>query len=343
MEHQGQPPPYVGRPSEQDYSLAVPLGYTPHWSAPQPSIAILCDLYHAELSDEIFDYLVNVPFSVDLFLSTDNDQKQRHVEQIFAKWNKGEVDVKRMPNRGRDIAPKLVGFRHVYERYEYILHLHANKSSDDKTLASWRGFLLENLIGSPEIVRSIFEAFARNHQLGIVFPQHYEYVRRWLDWNGNYPIARDLAQRMGLRLSPEQTIDFPSGSMFWARSAALRPLLELGLSFQSFPPEEGQNDGTSADAIERLYLFACERAGFTWLKIANPALYTDTSTIIGVDSPTALDRFISQYTVRLTGPNPPARRTEAPPLVELVSPGLLAQLKARERRRNKSFPTHAEA
>ena len=50
--------------------------------------------------------------------------------------------------------------------------------------------------------------------------------------------------------------------MSWARSAALRPLLDLGLTFDDFPDEKSQTNGTMAHAIERLFLFVCERAGF---------------------------------------------------------------------------------
>jgi lipopolysaccharide biosynthesis protein len=87
--------------------------------------------------------------------------------------------------------------------------------------------------------------------------------------------------------------------MFWARSAALRPLLNLALSFNDFPQETGQIDGTLAHAIERLYLLACERAGFSWLKIANPALYANTASIVEIDSAAALDRFVAERAGRL--------------------------------------------
>ncbi|MFX8660761.1 rhamnan synthesis F family protein, partial [Acinetobacter baumannii] len=45
--------------------------------------------------------------------------------------------------------------------------------------------------------------------------------------------------------------DYPVGNMFWARTAALRPLLDGRITYDLFPPEQGQLDGTLAHAIER--------------------------------------------------------------------------------------------
>jgi lipopolysaccharide biosynthesis protein len=55
--------------------------------------------------------------------------------------------------------------------------------------------------------------------------------------------------------------------MFWARSRALKPLLDLNLSFDEFAEEADQKDATLAHAIERMYFFSCEKAGFCWAKI----------------------------------------------------------------------------
>ena len=62
--------------------------------------------------------------------------------------------------------------------------------------------------------------------------------------------------------SQKPTFNFPVGSMFWARTAALRPLLELGLGWDDFPEEPVPYDGSLLHAIERLLPFVVEGAGF---------------------------------------------------------------------------------
>ena len=47
-------------------------------------------------------------------------------------------------------------------------------------------------------------------------------------------------------------IDFPVGTMFWARPEALAPLLRLGLNLDDYPDEPLPVDGTILHALERL-------------------------------------------------------------------------------------------
>ena len=202
---------YVGRSARTDYSAAVPFGYVPSPASRPASVAILCHLFHAELAAEFRHYLRNIPVPADLFLSTDTEAKRAIPGRSLRGLGRGPVELRVMPNRGRDIAPKLVGFRDVHERYQLVLHLHSKMSRHDEVLAPWRTFLLENLLGSPAIVRSVFEAFARLPRIGMIFPQYYEYIRHWLDWGANFPAASQLADRMGVNLRADAALDFPSG------------------------------------------------------------------------------------------------------------------------------------
>lgn len=322
------PEPNTSRPATADYSLAIPFGFPP-LEAPAPRIAVICHLYHPEIGREVRSYLRNLPLPANVFLSTDTEGKAEAIRAAFADWEGGRVELRVVPNRGRDIAPKLVGFADAHADHDLVLHLHSKKSDHAAFLAPWRGFLFENLLGSEAAVSSILDAFARLPQLGMVAPQHYEGIRRWLGWNGNYEVAQGLARRMGIALSPVRALDFPSGSMFWARPAALKPLLDLGLTFDDFPKEGAQLDHTPAHAIERLYFLACERSGHAWLKVAQPALYADTDRMVAVGSPAALDRFLGEHAVVLTGPVLLPVRTEPAPMVTRVPPGLSQRLAQR--------------
>lgn len=68
--------------------------------------------------------------------------------------------------------------------------------------------------------------------------------------------------RMGLALPLPDYLDFPLGTMFWARAAALKPLAELGLTPDDYPEEPLPDDGTILHAIERLMPSIAHHAGF---------------------------------------------------------------------------------
>ncbi len=313
-------------PLEQEYSLALPLGYAPRLAAPQPmrggrpQIAVLLHAFHADLLAEFRAYLDHIPFPADVFVSTDDAAKERAAAACFADWPRGAVETLIVPNRGRDVAPKLVGFGAVHDRYEYVLHLHTKRSAHDSRLVGWRGYLLETLLGSPETVRGVFEAFAQAPRLGLLAPQHIDELRPWIRWSANFGIAEELAGRMGFPLPRRAPLDFPSGSMFWARSAALRPLLDLQLTFADFPGESGQTDGTLAHAIERLYFLACEQAGYDWMKVSARGALHEQRGVIAVDSPEALERFLSRHRLRLSTLRDESRAIEDSPVITTPPP-----------------------
>jgi lipopolysaccharide biosynthesis protein len=309
--------------------MAIPFDFPP-MPAPAPRIAVIAHLFYPGVGPEMRFYLRNLPVPANLFLSTDTAEKAEAIRASFGDWTEGRVEVRVTPNRGRDIAPKLVGFKDAHAGHDLVLHLHSKQSYHASFLVPWRSFLFEHLLGSREAVASILDAFQRLPRLGMVAPQHYEAIRRWLGWNGNFAQARNMAKRMGITLSPTRALDFPSGSMFWARPAALQPLLDLDLSFDDFPAEGSQLDHTPAHVIERLYFLACERSGHAWLKVAQPALHTETSTIVTIRSPHELESFLTERGVLLTGPVDLPVRQAPPPLVTRIPPGLVRRLAQRE-------------
>jgi hypothetical protein len=275
--------PHFAPPSD-DFCLAVPFGYPIEKPQSAPSVAVVCHMYYPEMLEEFKRYFCNIGFHFDLFLTTDTEEKKQVIEQGLAGWTRGAVEVRLAPNRGRDIAPKLITCQDVYDKYEFFLHVHTKRSPQLDILSGWRTYLLETLLGSPEIVQSVFEAFAADPKLGMVAPEHFGGVRGSIGWGWNFEVARDFAKGLGLSLSLDGRIDFPSGSMFWGRSSALAPLLKRSLTVEDFPPEDKQLDATLGHVIERLYFFVCEKAGYRWTKIIRPELSKRTERILHAES-----------------------------------------------------------
>lgn len=296
-------PTVQGRPrdSKTDISLAVPFGFDVGDVMPPGSIGIVCHIFHEELSGEILGYLTNIAFPADIYISTDTEAKRAVIAGVFAKWSQGAVDIRISPNIGRDISAKLVTFADIYQNYGLILFLHSKRSLTITIGNEWRSTLFRSLAGSPETVRSILEVFARYPDVGVVMSQHFGPVDWYVKWDGTYNVAKRLAARMGVTITPQHRLDFPSGSMFWVRPKALEPLLKLGLQYKDFPRELGQTTATIAHAVERLFLYVCEIAGYRWVKIADPAIFPELTSIRHIDDIEALDAFMQRPPATLLG------------------------------------------
>lgn len=63
-------------------------------------------------------------------------------------------------------------------------------------------------------------------------------------------------------VSGEKSPIAPYGSVFWFRPKALAPLFDHGWQHSDFPPEPLPQDGTISHAIERIYPFVAQSAGY---------------------------------------------------------------------------------
>ncbi|MEE9485048.1 rhamnan synthesis F family protein [Methylobacterium ajmalii] len=259
------------RPSDEtDLALEVP--FRPVGDAPYAlpeRVAVIAHIFYPDLAPSLLDALRRIPVPADIYISTDSEAKQVAIHAAFEHYDNGRIDVRVFPNRGRDIAPMLIGFADVFKSYEIFLHIHSKKSPHDSAFADWREFLLDNLLGSPDVVRSILHVL-HNHDVGAVFSQHFAPVRHLLNFGYNFSTMRDLLGRCSVTLTQDMVLEFPSSSFFWMRTAAIRSLLDLGLTWSDFPEEAGQVDGTLAHAIERSLLYLTESAGLRWAKVGRP-------------------------------------------------------------------------
>ncbi|MBO4400444.1 MAG: hypothetical protein J5809_01195 [Selenomonadaceae bacterium] len=281
---------------ERDFSLKLPLDFRAE--VPAVRIAAVVHIFYVELAGGLKNLLANIPARVDVYISTTDAGKKSALEKVFADFDKGKVTVKVFENRGRDVAPLLVGFREIYSGYDLCLHLHSKKSPHDLKLAGWGEFLYKNLLGSTEIVAGILRIMARR-DVGIVFPQYFSAIRSAINWGGNFQLAQEFAMRLGISLDERWLVEFPSGSMFWFKPQALAPLLNCGLSFEDFPPEKAQTDGTLAHALERILLYVAEREGFRYVKISADADKISGAPVLTSNSVEELNANVEKVCRRL--------------------------------------------
>ena len=218
------------------------------------TIAIQAHIFYLDLLDEMATYCANMPYKFDALISIVDAAAQDKVQGVFKKIpNVGKCIVRVVPNRGRDVAPLLVGFGDLLPKYNFIAHIHSKKSLyTGSEQQNWRKYLFDALLGSAERLRKIFKAFDDNERLGLVYPQpatNIPYIA--FTWLSNRQVGQILLQRLNIPFPKTTYLDFPGGTMFWARGKALQKFFKLGLTIEDFPPEQGQNDGTIAHAFER--------------------------------------------------------------------------------------------
>lgn len=228
-------------------------------------VGIMAHVYYPDLIEEFATTLSLVPVPYTLLVSVMDAQAEESARQRFASLpNLSGLVLRRVENRGRDIAPLLVTFHDEILALDLIGHIHTKKSLyTGSEQEQWRHYLLNSLFGSTERLAWIMGMFQADRDLGLVYPESYHGVPLWAHTLlSNAEACDHLAKRMGMTIDRQRYIDFPAGSMFWARVDALRPLYDLRLRLDEFPVENGQIDGTLQHAVERLLGSVTRHQGF---------------------------------------------------------------------------------
>jgi hypothetical protein len=230
-------------------------------------IGVFIHLFYEEFAAEIAQHLRRIPFDFKAYVSTNNNEKKEAIEAAFLQFGLEPV-IKIVPNRGWDMAPFLVAFAKDIQSHEICLKLHGKGSRHKPRQfgAQWRKYLLTGLLGGPRNVSFIVNSFMANPELGVVMLRHWHGVAGGANAiAANYQAMNGVLRRVGLSIAPKQRIEFPSGSMFWFRSSALAPLLELDWTWPDFNGCRSRElDGTIAHGLERCILIFAAKAGYKW-------------------------------------------------------------------------------
>ena len=227
----------------------------PAMHASKGGIGVHVHLYYEDLLDEFCGYLEHIPEKFDLFISCRPDADTSAIRKRALKIaNVGKLTVRQGENRGRDIAPFYVLFGKELCKYEILLHIHTKKSlytGEEKK--EWRQWALDGVLKSENSVRETLDLLRNGKaNAGLVFGEMTPTLPPMaLHWLYNGKKGQEVLKKLHMTFE-NHMLFYPVGSFFWAKTKAIRPLFEMGMTYASFEKEEGQIDGTLAHALERV-------------------------------------------------------------------------------------------
>ena len=230
-------------------------------------VVVQAHVFYTDILPEVIIKTNNIEVPFDLYITTNLEEKKVFIEEyvkLNSKANKYEILV--FPNKGRDTIPFLYQLKDVITKYKYVCHLHTKKHGYTKEEGeNWRIYLYENLLGNKNITSKILSDFENNNKLGFFFPEHYHIQTKYV-YNWNMANAKQVNHFFEIlfpnkKIKVGETLDFPVGNMFWARTKAIYQLFNDKI-IELCPKENGQIDGTVLHGIERTWLYLVKINGF---------------------------------------------------------------------------------
>lgn len=240
---------------------------------PTKKIAIQAHVFYPEVATELAALLKDFPVPFDLLISTPHSESKQPLQDLFKALPKlVQLDFLVTPNRGRDLGPLLFGFGKKLMQYDYFAHVHTKKSAGSNSIGNaWREYLFKNLLDSSQNRTLKILGLLENY--GMVYPRKFPLIDvENCRWGNNLVVAEDFCRLTNLPLPTPGYIEFPAGSMFWAKTAALKPLLDKPFLIDEFEEELSQTDNTIMHALERSLSHIALSQGYPIALLQDPKL-----------------------------------------------------------------------
>lgn len=240
-------------------------------SLKEKKIALVMHLYFKDLINNSLHYAMAMPEWADIYITTDKADKKEAIENAFKVLKCHKLDVRLIENRGRDVSSILVGVKDVIMDYDYACFVHDKKTAQVKPGSIGESFgykCFENTLHNQEFVYNVLQTFEENPRLGILSPPEPNHADFFPtlghEWAGNFAVTEKLAQKLDIKvpMSEDKEPIAPLGTFFWFRPVSFKDLYDKDWDYKDFPEEPNGVDGTLLHAIERIYPYAVQQAGY---------------------------------------------------------------------------------
>lgn len=277
----------------------------PNSQTETPRIALFMHLYFMDLINYCKHYADMMPLSADIFITTNSEDKKKAIELEFNDFNGRKVNVIVIPNRGRDVSSLLLGLKNHASEYDIVCFVHDKKATQVQPYLIGESFsyqCFENVLHNRIFVENVITTFIQNPRLGLLSPPppiHGIYsITLGNEWLINFDNSKALADRFGIKVNMDRDKQpvAPLGTIFWFRPKAFRVFYQSDLTYEDFPEEPtGEIDGNIMHAIERLYPFGAQQAGYysAWVQndVFSKMHLTNLNKMLGDVNRTMVQRF----------------------------------------------------
>ncbi|MFC8681046.1 rhamnan synthesis F family protein [Microbacterium ureisolvens] len=250
---------------------------------------VLAHVYYDEMAAEMLDQADTLPGDYDLIVTTSDAQKAEAIEKIIAsrpRRGHSEVRVVRS-NNGRDQGAFLIDCRDVVldGGYDLLVKIHS-KRTPQSILHVGRHFRRQqfsNLLNSPGYTANLVALFQREPGLGLAYPPtvHLGHPTMGHGWWSNKPGFHEYCKLLGIRVPLDDISPLaPYGSMYVARPAALRLLVQHEWTYDDFGGAEAYQDGGLAHILERMPSYAAGELGYHTRTVANAEYFAMSHTAL---------------------------------------------------------------
>ncbi|MEV8266696.1 rhamnan synthesis F family protein [Microbacterium sp. NPDC076911] len=234
-------------------------------------IVVIAHIYYVEMTDEILDHVDTLPGEYDLVVTTPEEERAVAIREILEQRNGNarSHEVRVVENDGRDQSAFLVGCRDILlsDNYDLVVKLHSKKTPQDgfNVGRHFKRQQFDNLLNSEGYSANLVALFQKEPGLGMAYPPtiHIGYPTMGRGWWSNKPGYERIAETLGIHVPPDEISPLaPYGSMFIARPAALRLLVQHPWKYQDFGGAEAYRDGGLAHVLERVPSYAAGELGY---------------------------------------------------------------------------------
>ena len=235
-----------------------------------PRVALCMHLHYMDLLEDSLAYAKNAPGYMDIYATASSEEKRLRIEEAFSGLA-NKVETRLVENRGRNESALLVGLADVCRDYDFVCYCHDKKTAGIRPNSIGRSNsykLQQCTLPSSMFADNVIGLFLEEPRIGLLVPtepNHAFYSKTpGNEWADDFENTRALHKELGLS-SPIDEGKYPVtsyGSVLWFRTAALGPLFGRGWKYGDFPEEPVGDDASLLHAIERIYPYVCQSAGY---------------------------------------------------------------------------------